>query len=102
MVWDEFEILLDIPRVQVDTIHQKLNMWRLHGSTTLHGHLVEVIPSIILWNLWLARVSYIFNGLRSSSRYIVAKVWQDVTMISLSRPFVNKPSAALFPWLKII
>ncbi|KAL3537747.1 hypothetical protein ACH5RR_001113 [Cinchona calisaya] len=57
---DALEHDLGILRIQVHSIHQKLNAWWLSILSTLDGQLVAILPLVICWQLWCACAFILF------------------------------------------
>ena len=86
-VWHNFALIFDITLSRATSIRSICHTWWIHskGGSTVHM-LNGILPSFILWNLWTAYNSAIFDGVKVTSLQLIKSIKSHIFHMSIARP----------------
>lgn len=86
-VWSYFAATFNINFSNASSIRAACHSWWLAASpTSAAGIVILLMPSTILWNLWISYNAAIYNGTTFSTCSIINMVKRDFLMLSIASP----------------
>ena len=95
-VWRAYELPLGLWDFETDWRKRCTQMWQINGFKRFSKFCIQLLPSLICWNLWKARNSSKFQGDKTSANSIIEGIifelkilLKNMVLLSLSMLFVG-------------
>ncbi|XP_031100721.1 uncharacterized protein LOC116004702 [Ipomoea triloba] len=96
-VWNYFSGVFGLPLLNTSSVRSKCHAWWLSSSpNSAVGYITRLMPSLVLWFLWVAYNESIFEGSAFSATRTIKRIKRESLLISLSRSVRKQHSSDSF------